>query len=98
MGPRALSRQHALLVLAVLVAVLVALVASPPQRADAAIVPGPGGVTVHGTGVGEVVVLVGADRTVFHVDGTFARLVPAEPGARVQVLLDGETVARQRQR
>lgn len=95
MGPSALSRRHALLALAVLVAVLVALVASPPQRADAAIVPGPGGVTVHGTGVGELVVVVGTDRTVFEVDGTFSRLVPAAPGSRVQVLLDGETVARQ---
>lgn len=91
----ALSRRNAVLVLAVLVAVLVALVASPPQRADAAIVPGPGGVTVHGTGVGELVVVVGAERTVFQVDGSFARLVPAAPGTRVQVLLDGETVARQ---
>lgn len=94
MGLSALSRRHAVLVLAVLVAVLVALTASPPQRADAAVVPGPGGVTVHGTGAGELVVVVGADRTVFQVDGTFARLVPAAPGARVQVLLDGETVAR----
>ena len=81
--------------LAVLVAALVALVASPPQRADAAVVPGPGGVTVHGTGVGELVVVVGDERTVFQVDGTFARLVPAAPGTPVQVLLDGETVAQQ---
>ena len=93
MGRSALSQRLATLVLAVVV--LVALVASPPQRADAAIVPGPGGVTVNGTGVGELVVVVGTDRTVFQVDGTFARLVPAAPGSRVQVLLDGETIARQ---
>ena len=95
MSLSALPRRYALLVLAVLVAVLAALVAWPPQRADAAIVPGPGGVTVHGTGVGELVVVAGADRTVLQVDGTFARLVPAGPGAPVQVLLDGETIARQ---
>ena len=95
MSLSAVPRRYALLVLAVLVVVLVALVASPPQRADAAIVPGPGGVTVNGTGVGELVVVVGTERTAFQVDGTFARLVPAAPGAPVQVLLDGETIARQ---
>ncbi|KQR11808.1 hypothetical protein [Cellulomonas sp. Leaf334] len=95
MGLSALSRRYAVLVLAVLVVVLVALVASPPQRADAAIVTGPGGVTVHGSGVGELVVVVGSDRTVFQVDGTFASLVPAAPGAPVHVVLDGETLARQ---
>ncbi|GEK22332.1 hypothetical protein [Cellulomonas xylanilytica] len=94
MGLTAPSRPVAVLVLAVVVAVLVALVASLPQRAEAAIVPGAGGVTVHGTGVGELVVVVGDERTVFQVDGTYARLVPAAPGTPVRVVLDGETVAR----
>ena len=82
------------LLLALLVAVLVALVASPPQRADAAITFGPGGVTVTGTGVGDLVVVVGGERHEFEVDGTFARLVPAGSDEVVTVTLDGETLAR----
>jgi hypothetical protein len=74
--------------------VLVALAISPPQRADATITYGPGGVTVSGTGVGELVVVVRADRAVFEVDGSFSRLVPAGPLDEVRVLLDGETLAR----
>ena len=82
------------LLLAVLVAVLVALAASPPQRANATIAFGPGGVTVSGTGVGDLVVMVGGDRHEFEVEGTFARLVPAGSDEVVTVTLDGETLAR----
>ena len=82
------------MLLVLLVAVLVALVASPPQRADAAITIGPGGVTVTGRGVGDLVIVVGGERHEFDVDGTFARLVPAESDEVVTVTLDGETLAR----
>ena len=81
-------------VLALLVAVLVALVVAPPQRADATLTDGPGGVTVSGTGVGRLVVVVEAERHVFDVDGSFARLVPAAPSDQVRVILDGEPLAR----
>jgi hypothetical protein len=80
--------------LALLVVLLVALVVAPPQRADATLTDGPGGVTVTGTGVGRLVVVVEDERSVVDVDGSFTRLVPAEPGDRVQVLLDGELLAR----
>jgi hypothetical protein len=82
------------LLLAVLVAILVALVASPPQRAEAAIVFGPGGVTVSGRGVGDLVVVVGDERYELDVDGTFTRLLPAGSEETVVVTLDGETLAR----
>lgn len=81
-------------VLAVLVAVLVALLLSPPQRAEAAVTFGPGGVTVTGQGVGDLVVLVGDERHELDVDGAFTRLLPAEPDEAVVVILDGETLAR----
>src|SRR4051794_5212909 len=83
-----------LVLLVLLVAVLVALVVSPPQRADATITFGPGGVTVSGTGVGDLVVVVGGERHELEVDGTFARLVPAAADEVVTVTLDGETLAR----
>lgn len=80
-------------VLAVLLAVLAVVVASPPQRAAAAVTFGPGGVTVSGVGIGELVVVVGDSAHAFEVDGTYARLVPAVLGDNVSVLLDGELLA-----
>ena len=95
MGLSVLSPRHAVLVLAAPPrrSRRARRVAAPASRRGHRARPGRG----HGArlgGWGSSSSWSARTGTVFQVDGTFARLVPATPGTRVQVLLDGETVAR----